>query len=51
MFHNAWLAQLVEQDVANVQVAGSNPVPRTNFEVSHKGDADANKADEARSSE
>lgn len=25
----AWLAQLVEQYVANVQVAGSNPVPRT----------------------
>ena len=27
----AWLAQLVERDVANVQVAGSNPVPRTKF--------------------
>ena len=26
---HAWLAQLVEQNVANVQVAGSNPVPRT----------------------
>ena len=25
----AWLAQLVERNVANVQVAGSNPVPRT----------------------
>ena len=27
----AWLAQLVERNVANVQVAGSNPVPRTKF--------------------
>ena len=29
--YNAWLAQLVERNVANVQVAGSNPVPRTKF--------------------
>ena len=28
---NACLAQLVEQNVANVQVAGSNPVARTTF--------------------
>ena len=31
-FH-ACLAQLVERNVANVQVAGSNPVARTNFRI------------------
>lgn len=29
--YNACLAQLVERDVANVEVAGSNPVARTKF--------------------